>query len=122
VEGQIETNKAVQNLAHQIARERGITLTRPHPEPDQPRPKSKSYRLTNVTRGEDGGLAADVEYSDGRVRHFQVKRDENGDLEGELDDVADAEPVPAADAGAAPSSSKAGPFASVFGSIEEPPP
>jgi hypothetical protein len=74
-------------------------------------PHRRSYRVNNITRGDDGELAGDVEYADGRVRRFRVSRDEHGDLVGELDDAApDAEPTPAAEAEA-----EADRFAHVFG-------
>jgi hypothetical protein len=111
------THQAVDDLTRRLARERGIELTPPRPETTRsqtPRPKKRSYRLANVTRGEDGALAADLQYADGRVRRFRAARNQNGDLEGELDDVTDAEPMPETDAGEAPSDA----FEGVFGSLE----
>jgi hypothetical protein len=69
------TNRALQELAQAML---------DGPQSEKPRPK-RSYRLTNVTRGADGELAADVEYADGRIRRFRVSRDEAGDLVGELE-------------------------------------
>ena len=72
------TNQALQELARAM-------LDSPRQEkPRQPR----SYRLINVARGTDGDLAADVEYSDGRRQRFVVRRNANGDLEGEFEDGA----------------------------------
>jgi hypothetical protein len=115
MQASVETQRALQGLARQLAHERGIELSAP--EPDQPRPKSKSYRPTNLTRGEDGGLTCDVEYGDGSKRRFRATRNQDGDLEGELDD-ADAEMAQTADAGEAPSSAKPGLFEGLFGTLE----
>jgi hypothetical protein len=102
---QLATDQALQGLAR-------ATLDSPRPEkPRQPR----SYRLINVTRGGDGEMIGDVEYSDGRVRRFRASRDEASDLVGEFNDGApDATSAPAVEAEPAPE----GNFADVFGTIE----
>jgi len=70
---QRDTQKAVQELAHSIAVERGA------PQPDPPKSK-RSYRLT-ITRDAAGEMtAAGLEHDDGSVRRLRVSRDANGDL------------------------------------------
>jgi hypothetical protein len=100
------TNRALQELA------RAMLDT---PQPENPRPK-RSYRLTHVTRGEDGELVGEVTYSDGRpTRRFKVSRDEAGDLVGELDDDG----APSDDGSAPLVAPEPGAFADVFGSIKD---
>jgi hypothetical protein len=71
--------------------------------------------LINVARGTDGDLAADVEYSDGRRQRFVVRRNANGDLEGEFEDGAAPDDVaaPAVEAEPGPKG-----FGDVFGSVD----
>jgi hypothetical protein len=106
------TNEALVELARAMKGQRGASRGRPDAQPEKPR-QSRSYRLSNVTRGADGEVAADVEYSDGRVRRFRVARDEIGDLVGELDDG------PPSNDGSTPSvAPEPGAFADIFGSLE----
>jgi hypothetical protein len=113
----VATNKALAELARTIAARNGVVSDEPAPQlqPDKLRQKSKSYRLTNLARDENGNLDGNVE-TDGRVRRFRVSRDEDGELVGEVDEL----PAPAPEA--APASSvtpePGGTFADVFGSIE----
>ena len=117
---QVETHRALQELTRSIALAIGVQPAQS--QPDQPRPK-RSYRFARMERGENGELSGDVEYADGRVRHFCLGRTATGDLEGDIED-ADAAPAPAADAAPAPSAAPEpkGVFADAFGSIEEPRP
>jgi hypothetical protein len=103
------TNRALQELARAML---------DSPRADKARPK-RSYRLTNVTKSADGEMTADVEYSDGRRRHFKMSRSADGELVGELDDGApDAEPAPGTDDGSAPSTAPHA-FDDIFGSVKD---
>jgi hypothetical protein len=108
----IETQKAVQELARTMARQDGAM---PQPEPGRPRPKNRNYRLSNMSRDDAGNLTGDVEYADGGVKRFCFKRGEDGEIDGEIEDI---DPVgPAVDAGPASETAPGG-FADIFGSIE----
>jgi hypothetical protein len=99
------TNDALAELTRAIAA-----------QPDKPR-RSRSYRLANVTRGADGEITGDMEYSDGRVRRFRFARCDDGEIDGEIEDFdreADATPAPTTEAAPEPG----GEFAGVFGSLE----
>src|SRR5258707_5667908 len=74
----IQTQQAVQELARAIARDRGIELQQP--QSDQPRQKTRHYRLSNMSRDGNGGLAGDLEYADGRVRRIRLDPAETGQL------------------------------------------
>jgi hypothetical protein len=105
----IETNKALLALAQAMA------PPTPQPGPDRPRQKNRNLRLSNVNHDDAGNLTGDVQYSDGRVKRFCFKRGEDGEIDGEIEDV---DPVaPAVDAGPASEATPEG-FAGVFGSLE----
>ena len=98
------TNDALAELTRAIAA-----------QPDRPRQKNRNLRLSNVNHDDAGNLTGDVQYSDGRVKRFCFKRGEDGEIEGEVEDV---DPVGhAVDAGPAPEPTPGG-FADIFGSIE----
>jgi hypothetical protein len=108
----IETNKALLALAQAMARQDGAAR---QPEPGRPRPKNRNYRLSNVSHDDAGNLTGDVQYSDGRVKRFCFKRGEDGEIDGEIEDI---DPVgPAVDAGPASETAPGG-LADIFGSIE----
>jgi hypothetical protein len=70
--------------------------------------------VSNVSHDDAGNLTGEVEYGDGRVKRFCFKRGEDGEIDGEIEDV---DPVgPAVDAGPA-SETTPGDFSDVFGSI-----
>ena len=115
------TNEALAELARAVATRHGVEL--PASQPNRPAPqrqKSRSYRLTNVTKGLGGEMTGDVEYDDARVRRFHLSRNGSGDLVGDIEDLdraADAAPAPAADAGPATEATP-GDFSDVFGSLD----
>src|SRR6266436_5152242 len=91
----IETNKALLALAQAMA------PPTPQPERAKPRPKNRSLSLSNVSRDDASNLTGDVQYSDGRVKRFCFKRGEDGEIDGELEDIdreADATPAPTTEA------------------------
>src|SRR5437899_751390 len=107
VASNLATNQALAALALAIAPADGVEP--PAPQPGAPRPKNRRYRLTNMPRGEDGELAGDMEYEDGRRRSFRLSRDANGDLEGDIEDldgVEEAAPAAEADARQEPPATK----------------
>ncbi len=107
----IETNKALLALAQAMARQDGAA---PQPEPGRRRPKNRNLRLSNMSHDDAGNLTGDIQYSDGRVKRFCFKRGEDGEIDGEVEDV---DPVgPAVDAEPAPKATP-GDFSDVFGSI-----
>jgi hypothetical protein len=98
------TNDALAELTRAIAA-----------QPDRPQRQNRSYRLTNMTHGADGEMTGDMEYSDGRVRRFRFARGDDGEIDGEIEDI---DPVgPAVDAGPASETAPGG-LADIFGSIE----
>lgn len=84
VEGQIATQKAVQELARAIARDRGIELSRQpdrSPEPHNPQRRGR-HRFASVTRHAPGDVTADVVNAEtGQTRRFHLTKNGDGELE-----------------------------------------
>jgi hypothetical protein len=81
----IETNKAVQELARAIARSHGVELSRQadrsQPEPNKPRRRGR-HRYTSITRHGLGNVTAGVVNMDtGRERRFRILRTDDGGLD-----------------------------------------
>jgi hypothetical protein len=83
-----------------------------------PQPKSKSYRFTGMTRGDDGELAGDVEYADGRVRRFRVARGDDGELVDDVEELDRVAVVGPLEDGEPPPEATSGNFNDVFGLVE----
>jgi hypothetical protein len=86
VEGQIATQKAVQELARAIARDRGVELSGPQlrtttPQPDGPQRRGR-HRFARVTRHGPGDVMADVVNTEtGQTRRFHLTKNGDGELE-----------------------------------------
>jgi hypothetical protein len=74
----IETDKVLRQIAYQIAAERGITLSQPQSEPR----KRGQWRYGSIERVERGVvMATAVNDATGRVKHWRITKDADGNLE-----------------------------------------